>query len=145
MGMRACYEKEKLYAQDLTGLTLGKAVEYAENVATARAAATASASGAGAAAAAAGAATLDPLLKISRSTSAHKGQAAAKSSRLAKPKCTTCGYTNHKTAECQYSDYVCKKCNVKGHLRRVCPSKVNYVDNGADDEDFGDDVLTGQY
>ncbi|XP_063359192.1 uncharacterized protein LOC134650997 [Cydia amplana] len=140
MGMRACYEKEKLYAQELSGLTLGKAVEYAENVSTARAAAAASASGAGASAAAA--AALDPLLKVSRSASA-KGPAATKNSRIGKPKCTICGYTNHKTAECQYSDYVCKKCNVKGHLRRVCPSKVNYVDNGAGDEDFGDDVLTG--
>lgn len=131
MGMMACPEKEKLYALDLAGLTLGKCLEYAENVRSARAAAAASASCAGAPAV-----PTESLYKISRST---KGPTDTRTGRSGKPKCSICGYSNHKTPDCQYSDYVCRKCNVKGHLRRVCPSKVNYVNKGAGDEDIGDD------
>ena len=58
---------------------------------------------------------------------------------VVKVKCSVCGYTNHKSADCRFANLVCKKCHVKGHLRKMCP-KVNYVqvdggDRGEDDDD----------
>ncbi|XP_049865680.1 uncharacterized protein LOC126366577 [Pectinophora gossypiella] len=133
MGLRPGVEKEKLYAMDMTDLTLAKAVEFAENLCSAKAAAAASVG------AAAGTLVVhsDIVNKISQ------GSKHVKSGVPGKQKCTVCGYTNHKSSECRYSDYVCRKCNSKGHLRRMCPStKVNYVENVAGGEDVGDDVYT---
>ncbi|CAK1597910.1 unnamed protein product [Parnassius mnemosyne] len=132
MGMMPSLEKEKLYAQDITNLTLTKAVEFAENVRCAKSAAIASASTADASAA-----STSALYKI---RSRGKGARSVKSDLPVKQKCKVCGYTNHKASECRYADFVCRKCNVVGHLRRMCTSnKVNYVDNGAGDEEIDDD------
>ncbi|XP_026747201.1 uncharacterized protein K02A2.6-like [Trichoplusia ni] len=127
MGLQPGREKEKLYTKDLTDLTLAKVVEMAENLSCARAAAVASA---GAAASAVAPSTPDQLFKIAN---------VGKSGSVAKVKCGVCGYTNHKSADCRFANYVCKKCHVKGHLRKMC-TKVNYVqvdggDEGEDDDD----------
>lgn len=124
MGLQPGREKEKLYTKDLTDLTLAKVVEMAENLSCARAAAVASA------AAPAPTSTPDQLFKIT---------SKEKSGSEVKVKCEVCGYTNHKSADCRFANYVCKKCHVKGHLRKMC-KKVNYVqvddgDKGEDDDD----------
>ncbi|XP_049868959.1 uncharacterized protein LOC126368839 [Pectinophora gossypiella] len=121
MGMAPGLEKEKLYALDITQLTLAKAVEQAETVRCARA---------GAAAAANPATMPEQLFKIEKS---DKSKASA-----GKVKCAVCGYNNHKSNECRFANYVCKRCNTKGHLRRMCPNKINYVNTGAGDESDDD-------
>ncbi|XP_073967332.1 uncharacterized protein [Choristoneura fumiferana] len=109
MGMLPCLEKEKLYAEQLKDLTLARAVELAETLRCARA-------GAGS--------NTDQLFKISKDKD--------------KVQCTVCGYNNHKASECRFAKYVCKKCKVKGHLRRMC-TKVKYVGRDADNEGDDDD------
>ncbi|XP_046975644.1 uncharacterized protein K02A2.6-like [Vanessa cardui] len=133
IGMRSGIEKEKLYSQDLTNLTLARAVELAENLSCAQAAAAASATSSGVVAMAAGLPGPDTQL--------YKMSQGEKKRGVAKDKCKVCGYTNHKSSECKYANYQCKKCHMKGHLRRMC-SKVNYVevdsgDQGEDDDDDG--------
>ncbi|XP_063534924.1 uncharacterized protein LOC134744907 [Cydia strobilella] len=120
MGLLPGLEKEKLYAQNISELTLAKAVEFAENIRCARAGATA--------------AGITPVsgdvFKIASNKQLNKSDE--------KVKCSKCGYTNHKVSECRFTNYVCKKCKVKGHLGRMCPS-VKYLDINYDGED--DDVL----
>ncbi|XP_048000180.1 uncharacterized protein LOC125237222 [Leguminivora glycinivorella] len=133
MGMLPGREKEKLYAQDLSALTLAKAVELAENIHRARAGAAAAGAGAGAAAAGSSESSASELFKIARS---------AKNEGNAKVKCSVCGYTNHSASQCRFAKYTCKKCNKKGHLRKMCTS-VNYVNVSADCQgDNDDDVFT---
>ncbi|XP_061727739.1 uncharacterized protein K02A2.6-like [Cydia pomonella] len=116
MGLLPGLEKEKLYAQNISELTLAKAVEFAENIRCARAGATA--------------AGITPssgdVYKIASNKQQNKSDG--------KVKCSTCGYTNHKVSECRFTNYVCKKCKVKGHLGRMCPS-VKYLDMNYDGED----------
>lgn len=120
MGMLPGVEKEKLYVQDLAGLTLTKAVELVENLRGARNAAAASSTS-----------TEHELYKIDK-------RQVSGSKKGDKVKCSVCGYSNHKTAECRFANYTCKKCNMKGHLRRMCKS-VKYVTtdevNEGDDDD----------
>ncbi|XP_041971651.1 uncharacterized protein K02A2.6-like [Aricia agestis] len=117
MGMVAGHEKDKLFAQNLEGLTLNTAVELAESVRCAREASASALGGAGAAAGAGPA----PVFSVS------DGE-----------KCSVCGYSNHKSDKCRFKAYKCKKCGKKGHLRRMCSSnKVNYVQEASVDE--GDD------
>ncbi|XP_073944871.1 uncharacterized protein [Choristoneura fumiferana] len=118
MGMRPGLEKEKLYAQNIAELTLAKAVELAESIQCARAGAAA--------------ANTSELFKIAE-------QKPKDSS--ARVKCAACGYNNHKVSECRFSNFICKKCKVKGHLRRMCP-KINYVEAGPRDEGDADDATT---
>ncbi|XP_045541427.1 uncharacterized protein K02A2.6-like [Papilio machaon] len=133
MGMQHGIEKEKIYAKDLSGLTLAKAVELAENIRCARAGA------AGAAAASCTsidvAAPSDVLYKIGHSSANVQ---SATESRSKKVKCSVCGY-NHRSVDCRFSNYSCKKCNRKGHLQRMC-KKVNQVTSAVMNEsDENDD------
>jgi hypothetical protein len=120
MGMLPGAEKEKLYVQDLAGLTLAKAVELVENLRSARAAAAASSNVAE-----------HELYKIARSDSRSTNKGA-------KVKCSVCGYSNHSSAECRFANYTCRRCHVKGHLRRMCKSvkyvKKDEVSEGGDDD-----------
>ena len=36
--------------------------------------------------------------------------------------CYCCGSGEHLTANCRFADFVCRNCNKKGHLARVCHS-----------------------
>lgn len=124
MGMLSGPEKEKLYAKDITDLTLAKVVEMAENMHRARAAVTVSAP--------TDVTTVrNQIFKISNSKN--------NSVRGTNVRCGVCGYSNHKSTECKFANYVCKKCHVKGHLRKVC-KKNNYVNvDCSDKDDDGED------
>lgn len=132
MGMQPGVEKEKLYVQDLAGLTLAKAVELVENLRSARAAAAASTAAAAATdVPAATSAAEQELYKIERK----------------KVKCSVCGYSNHESRVCRFANYTCKKCNVKGHLRRMCKS-VKYVQKdevSEGDDDDGELIICTNY
>ncbi|XP_049881883.1 uncharacterized protein LOC126377878 isoform X2 [Pectinophora gossypiella] len=126
MGMAAGHERDKLFAQNQSELTLAKAVDMAESVRCARRAAVAGAAGSGTAAAAA---NRDLVFAISN-----------------KEKCSVCGYSNHKAIQCRFKNYKCKKCNMKGHLRKMCTTdsdnKVKCVEEGQwDAEDDGESCL----
>ncbi|XP_028042295.1 uncharacterized protein K02A2.6-like [Bombyx mandarina] len=99
-----------MYVQ--AGLTFARAVELTESLRSARAAAAASA---------AAETVVTELVPQS-----------------AKVKCSVCGYSNHKAAECRFASYTCRKCNKKGHLRRMC-KRINYVVTEENDEGDGDD------
>ncbi|CAK1585814.1 unnamed protein product [Parnassius mnemosyne] len=123
MGMLPGVEKEKLYTQDISGITLAKAVELAENVRSARAIAASAA----ATTTVVTDATTDQLYKIGQDSKCARSR----------QKCAVCGYTSHSASECRFANYRCKKCNMKGHLRRMC-KKVNYVNTSEVGEDSDD-------
>ncbi|XP_062530453.1 uncharacterized protein K02A2.6-like [Bombyx mori] len=122
MGMLPGVEKEKMYVQELAGLTFARAVELTESLRSARAAAAASA---------AAETVVTELYKIGKRSPTSVPQCA-------KVKCSVCGYSNHKAAECRFASYTCRKCNKKGHLRRMC-KRINYVVTEENDEGDGDD------
>lgn len=122
MGMLPGSEKEKLYSQDISALSLAKAVELAENIRCARAGAAAAAAGSTAAAA--------EIFKIAPGDRRKEGSD--------KPKCSVCGYTSHSASQCRFAKFTCKKCNKKGHLRRMC-TNVNYMDAVTDCQGDNDD------
>ncbi len=41
----------------------------------------------------------------------------------ANTKCKCCGRKNHRTDNCRFKDAVCHACNVKGHIKPVCPNQ----------------------
>ncbi|KAJ0170406.1 hypothetical protein K1T71_013777 [Dendrolimus kikuchii] len=125
MGMLPGPEKEKLFVQEIGELTLGKAVNLAEEVRCARTAA-----------AAGSASTADGVYKMDRGSSVGVGRKVPPVGN----KCSVCGYKNHTAKECRFSNYKCKKCNRKGHLRKMCPGnpRVRYLEEGNGDDE-GDD------
>ncbi|XP_047984044.1 uncharacterized protein LOC125224656 [Leguminivora glycinivorella] len=36
-----------------------------------------------------------------------------------------CGDFRHDQAHCKFNTYICSRCNLKGHLRRMCPAMAN--------------------
>nr|XP_049702774.1 uncharacterized protein LOC126055917 [Helicoverpa armigera] len=137
MGMLPGPDREKLFTKDLAGLTLAKAMEFAENALRARVAA-AAATGAGS-----GGAQAAPhaLFKITRAEAPASAGSAKRElvSSAGKVQCQVCGYYNHETSQCRFTKAKCRKCNVTGHLRRMC-TKIKYVESGAVEES-DDDVF----
>ena len=121
MGMLPGPEKEKLFSQNLKELTLTKAVDLAASIQCARAGAAASTS-------APHSSSLSnvQLFKITNM-----------SDKKSVEKCKVCGRNNHKSDECRFAKYTCKKCKKQGHLQKMC-KKVNYILE--DDVSDGDDV-----
>lgn len=135
MGMLPGPDREKLFTKDLAGLTLAKAMEFAENALRARVAA-AAATGAGS-----GGAQAAPhaLFKITRAEAPARAGSAKRelASGAGKVQCQVCGYYNHETSQCRFTKAKCRKCNVTGHLRRMC-TKIKYVESGAVEESDDD-------
>ncbi|XP_026744740.1 uncharacterized protein LOC113506079 [Trichoplusia ni] len=129
MGMLPGSDREKLFAKNLAGLTLSKAMELAENARSARAAA-----GAGEQAAP------REVFKVTQAPGpATPPQRKAIPSSDFKGQCQVCGYHNHETSQCRFAKAKCRKCNATGHLRKMC-KKINFVDLKAEDES-DDDVF----
>ncbi|XP_063636207.1 uncharacterized protein LOC134806785 isoform X2 [Cydia splendana] len=53
--------------------------------------------------------------------------AAVHNVRSAGAGCMACGDFRHEQAHCKFNSYVCSRCNVKGHLRRMCPTMANGI------------------
>ncbi|CAG4992023.1 unnamed protein product [Colias eurytheme] len=126
MGMLPGPEKEKLYVQDLAELTLARAVELVENLRSARAAAIAATPN-----------TSDALFKIANKVPYNKNNSENKE------KCSVCGYKNHKSSECRFASFICKRCHKKGHLRRMCKA-VKCVNTDATGESDDDDIFSNK-
>lgn len=126
MGTTPGPERDKLFAQDLTELTLAKAVELAQSMRCARVAA------ATATAAAASSVSQDNLFQMGKASNTSKSVPVHE-------KCSVCGRTNHKSSQCRFANYKCKKCNNKGHLRNMCKVKYVATDGGNDVSEEDDD------
>ncbi|XP_048478435.1 uncharacterized protein LOC125488852 [Plutella xylostella] len=130
MGLQSGPEREKLFAMEISELTLAKAVDVAESVRCARAAAASTAPGAR------GSSSGDSVFKMQQRE--PRGAAGP-----GKEQCTVCGRRSHKASECRFASFKCTKCKAKGHLRRMC-KYVNFVGTEETCEgDDDDDVLTG--
>ncbi|XP_061729321.1 uncharacterized protein K02A2.6-like [Cydia pomonella] len=119
MGMQSGKEREKLFSKELGELTLAKAIDIAESVRCARAAASATL----APTATAVVPGAESVLKIGETT-AGRGN-----------KCSVCGLSSHKTENCRYVNYKCKKCEKKGHLRKMCNLKYVESEEVSEDDD----------
>lgn len=133
LGMNAGPERDRLFEQDASTLTLAKALQIAQQTACARAARGVAAQqgggphvkqepvfrmageragggggtgarGAGASAGGAGAG------------GAGAGGAGAGDAR----RCSVCGLKYHDAERCRYKNYRCQLCGIKGHLKKVC-------------------------
>lgn len=146
LGMALGPERDKLFTMKMSDLTLTKAVETAEAIRCARQGAAQSVQPP----AALGSAGEAPVFKMSVRNDNRAGpsgsgggwtQAASVQRRrdVDGGKCSVCGFGHHVSA-CKFRNYKCDRCGVKGHLRRMCPRKVqqNFIECCIDDDD-GDD------
>ncbi|XP_045536272.1 uncharacterized protein K02A2.6-like [Papilio machaon] len=130
VGMLPGLEKEAIFAEDLSSLTLARAVEQAENIRCART---------GAVSSGVVTAHTEVLCKIGQSNKCEQEVSERKSGKV---QCSVCGYFNHRSPECRFINNTCKKCNQKGHLRRMC-KKVNLtsaVTSGKGENDDGGEL-----
>ncbi|XP_052755605.1 uncharacterized protein LOC128201765 isoform X2 [Galleria mellonella] len=69
---------------------------------------------------------------VSYSHVARQGNITTRN-KLHESSCWGCGDIHHTYKQCKFRDYVCSRCNQKGHLRRVCPVKEQglYGDDAA--------------
>ncbi|KAG7305008.1 hypothetical protein JYU34_010447 [Plutella xylostella] len=134
LGLENAKEKEKLFSESMDTLTFSKALELAQSVRCARLALQ-STSVTSAAVAAAGS-DVFALRAAAAPGGAGGPRAASPATNPISRKCVVCGYKNHTKNECRYAEYPCKKCNQKGHLSRMCKSKIkrnNFLAQDADD------------
>lgn len=146
LGMTPGPEREKLFNKDMSELTLSKALEVAEGVRCARLGSQQATPGAITSAQA-----LDQLQVLKMSTTPRQARAqtsnaaSAQSTRVSVHQgCPACGYDNHQLDKCKFTRYKCKKCGVKGHLRRMCPkneSRLHFVECRSDSEDDGKQII----
>ena len=138
LGLENNKEKEKLFAENIETLSFNKALELASNIRCARLALHGVED-----------ASIEPATSHRHTTDACgatevfavRASATAKLNNV-KPVCAVCGYRNHSKNECRFANYTCRKCNVKGHLQRMCGKKItknnNFLNKNEDDIEKGD-------
>lgn len=155
LGLGSGPERDKLFEQDASALSLSRAVEIAERAECSREAKKEITDTA--------LIKEEAVYKISckgykgpnggsgkRAGSDGGARASARearastSSRDREPsyedlRCSVCGLKNHNKDKCRYKNYKCQKCGVQGHLKKVCDKKhksgrvrVNKMDNNSD-------------
>ncbi|XP_048478764.1 uncharacterized protein LOC125490620 [Plutella xylostella] len=132
LGLEDAKEKERLFAESVDTLTMNKALELAQGVRCARQALRG----------ARGAGEPPQLFEMRAGSGAGRATPAAAPSPAAQTRagrCKVCGYRNHTTDQCRFSDLTCQNCNKKGHLRRMCKSRGNNFLQ-PEDSDIEDDV-----
>ncbi|KAJ8710029.1 hypothetical protein PYW07_009395 [Mythimna separata] len=147
LGLSAGPERDKLFEQNPSTLTLSRAIEMAEQAAYAKEAKALIGSS-------------EPLsikeepvfrakfqgqASRARGAGGGGGGGAGAAARGDMELCEVCGMKNHSATMCRYRSYKCQKCGVKGHLKKVCGNKkgatrvyhADYVDSskgGRDDQ-----------
>ncbi|CAG9131885.1 unnamed protein product [Plutella xylostella] len=140
LGMQSGPERDLLFTKAMEDLTLSKALELADGVRAARAGSQQEAPGQAELATA-------QVLKVAaaaRPQTARPPAAASPAARADPAGCPACGYDGHDVSRCKFTRYRCKKCGVKGHLRRMCPgkgsSRHHFIECGADGDGYDVDV-----
>lgn len=62
----------------------------------------------------------DPQRSGSGAARAAQGNVSSNASRSAERQCAVCG-RDHDVKFCKFKNYVCRVCNLPGHLRKMCP------------------------
>lgn len=147
LGLENVKEKEKLFAESIDTLTFNNALEIAQRVRCSRLALQSSRADTGTAH------QQQPVYAlhtgIGRTGTPAAPVAPAARSRPARTAsqnvpCDVCGYKNHSKEKCRYSEYICRRCNKKGHLQRMCKLKVNSCKYLVTVDD-NDDVVEGNF
>ncbi|XP_063372134.1 uncharacterized protein LOC134660316 isoform X3 [Cydia amplana] len=107
LGLRAGKERERLFEQDVTTLTLAKAMELAQQTECAQKAR---------ADAVAVTVKQEPVYRAGAQPSTGRRDPEART-------CSVCGMRSHDESRCRYKSYRCQLCGEKGHLKKVCTSK----------------------
>ncbi|CAG4973114.1 unnamed protein product [Parnassius apollo] len=126
LGLGSGLERDKLFEQNPTTLTLTKAIEIGEQAACAR--------------------EVKVMLNMNdfgrikeepvyrakihqfaRGSGGGSGNdsVGARTSRRETGSCSVCGMKNHYSDKCRYKSYKCQKCGIKGHLKKVCAKNKN--------------------
>lgn len=149
IGMTPGPERDQLFTKELENLTMSKALEISDGVRSARLGAQQSVPGSNMAGLANPTESVHVLKMSAKQNTFHAapgrspGQGATGVSTPATTQrpnssdtCTACGYTGHRENSCRFTRYKCKKCGVKGHLKRMCPNKSqNFIECCSDNND----------
>lgn len=68
------------------------------------------------------------------SVTSHRSDVAAQNDKFTSARkyngasnlCNVCGKANHAAINCRFKNYVCNRCHVRGHLKKVCPKRNVY-------------------
>ncbi|XP_049886860.1 uncharacterized protein LOC126381431 [Pectinophora gossypiella] len=123
LGFRSGPERDRLCEQDISSLTLAKALQIAQQAACARQARASDS-------VPAVIVKEEPLYKTNANRAGRSGGGGGAERRRGDQKCcTVCGLKNHVAEKCRFKNYRCNKCNNKGHLKKVCELKVNNIES----------------
>ncbi|XP_039752688.1 uncharacterized protein LOC120628399 [Pararge aegeria] len=139
LGLSSGPERDKLFEQKPSTLTLARAIELAEQAESAKKAKV-SVSRSDAVQV-----KEEPVFRAKiqgragRAPPARRDRAGASgddsANRRDSSRCKVCGLRNHGSGDkCRYKGYRCQKCGVKGHLKKVCSSVSSGVYHVGDDE-----------
>lgn len=132
LGLGPGPEREKLFEQNASKLTLTRAIEIAEQAESAREAQTVISS--------VGSAVEVKEEKVYKVSCARvRGRSGYGENRSVEPRsshyqedvrCAVCGMKNHVTEKCRYKNYKCQKCGEKGHLKKCAAIKIKNIECG---------------
>lgn len=117
LGLNAGPEKDKLFEQDATTLTFGKAVEIAQQMACARAVREQQVQVQ---------VKEEPMYRVGAERSGQRAAPGASGGGVApagQARCTVCGLKSHSAIQCRFKKYKCRACHEVGHLSKVCRNK----------------------
>ncbi|CAK1578726.1 unnamed protein product [Parnassius mnemosyne] len=127
LGLGSGPERDKLFEQNPTTLTLTKAIEIGEQAACAREVKVMLNTSDF------GVIKEEPVYRAkfhqfargSGGDGSGNDSVGARTSRRETGSCSVCGMKNHYSDKCRYKSYKCQKCGIKGHLKKVCAKNKN--------------------
>lgn len=122
LGLGSGPERDKLFEQTPSTLTLTRAIEMAEQAACAKEAKVMCSNEASII-------KEEPVYRAKFQGQTGRGYVTAggadtstrrDTAQRYTARCSVCGLKNHTSDKCRYKNYKCQKCGVKGHLKKVC-------------------------